>query len=264
MKVACLIHPKLRRYKQVATAMMDGIGRCGDVAYAHPVDAPRLKGADVGVCYGWNRHAQYDTYPRFVYADLGYWHRDTHYRLVVGAWSPERYVRANLSRSRLDRLGVQVQPWRTGGDTIVIAGSTGKSCIEHGIGYRAWEARVASQLRDCGKRVVYRPKPTDRNRAPLKGVEYDEGPLAETLSRACALVTHHSNAAVDALVAGVPVHCETGVAAAFSIPLEQVANPPCLEGREQFLSDVAWLNWSVDEMRSGAAWAHMKERGLLC
>lgn len=264
LKVACLVHPTLSRYRKVADAMIFGIARCGDTAYAHSIDAPMLKNADVAVCYGWKRNAQYRDYPRFVYADLGYWHRDTHYRLVAGSWSPDGYVRAQLPRSRLDLLGVSVNPWRTDGDTIVIAGSTGKSCVEHGLGYREWETRVAAQLQGCGKRVVYRPKPTDRNKAPLRGVEYDYGPLAETLARSWALVTHHSNAAVEALVAGVPVHCETGAAAAFSVPLDQIANPPLLEGREQFLADVAWLNWSVDEMRSGAAWAHMKERGLLC
>lgn len=244
--------------------MIAGIGRCGDIAYAHPINDPPLRQADVGVCYGWKRHAQYQGYPRFVYADLGYWHRDTHYRLVAGGWSPERYVRAGLPCSRLDLLGVKVQPWRTGGDTVVIAGSTAKSCVEHGLKYRGWEARVAAQLSDCGKRVVYRPKPTDRNKAPLPGVEYDEAPLAESLARACAVVTHHSNAAVEALVAGIPVHCETGVAAAFSVPLSEIAQPQLMEGREQFLADVAWLNWSLEEMRSGAAWDHMKERGLLC
>jgi hypothetical protein len=223
-----------------------------------------LKGADVGVCYGWKRHAQYEGYPRFVYADLGYWHRDTHYRLVAGGWSPEQYVRASLPHSRLDILGVKVKPWQRGGDTIVIAGSTVKSCIDHGMKYREWEMRAAEQLRGCGKRIVYRPKPTDKCKSPLPGVEYDVAPFEESIARACALVTHHSNAAVDALVAGVPVHCETGVGAAFSVSLSQIANPPLMEGREQFIADVAWLNWSLGEMRSGAAWAHMKERGLLC
>jgi hypothetical protein len=77
-------------------------------------------------------------------------------------------------------------------------------------------------------------------------------------------VTHHSNTAIDALVEGIPVHCEEGAAAAFSVPLETAANPERLEGREQFIADVSWLNWSVQEMERGESWAHMKERGLVC
>lgn len=264
LKVAVLIHPKLGRYRVVAEAMTIGIGRCGDLPYIHPIFAAPMRNADVAVCYGWKLHQRYANYPRFVYADLGYWHRETSYRLVVDGWSPHLYVRAGLPASRLKRLGVEVQPWRTGGDTITIAGSTGKSSVEHGLAYRAWEIDVVRQLQGCGKRIAYRPKPTDRDKAPIAGAEYDVGPIDCALRRSCAVVTHHSNAAVEALVAGVPVHCETGVAAAFSVPLAEVANPPLLEGREQFLADTAWLNWSLDEMRSGAAWAHMKERGLLC
>lgn len=263
IKVACLIHPTLRRYRLVAEAMMAGINRCGDVAYAHPLHAKPMKHADVGVCYGWKNHARYVGYPQYVYADIGYWNRETSYRVTVGGWSPDPYVRAGLPASRLQSLGVTVKPWREGGDTIVIAGSTGKSCVEHGLAYREWEMAVAEKLRDCGKRVAYRPKPTDKFKSPISGIEYDDAPMQESMSRACALVTHHSNAAIEALVEGVPVHCTTGAAAAFSVPLNEIAQAPRLEGREQFLADVAWLNWRLDEMRSGACWSHMKERGLI-
>lgn len=264
LKVACLTHPGKRRYRLVAEAMAVGVARCGDVPYLHSVSGPKMQLADVAVCYGWKKRAQYIGYPKFVYADLGFWRRDTHYRLVVGGWGPERYVRAGLPSSRLAKLGVDIKPWKEGGDTIIIAGSTGKSCAEHGIAYRSWEMRAAQLLRDSGKRIVYRPKPTDPFKAPLPGVEYDQLPIDESLSGACALVTHHSNAAVHALAAGIPIHCEVGAAAAFSVPMFDIANTPRLDGREQFLADVAWLNWSLDEMRAGEAWAHMKERGLLC
>lgn len=264
LRAACLTHPAQRRYRWVAEAMIEGIRRAGDVAYSHSINLAIMRQANVGVCYGWKRRASFLGYPRFVYADLGYWQRETHYRLVVGAWSPERYVRAGLPHTRLDQLGVEIQPVRMGGDTIIIAGSTMKSCIAHGIQYRAWETEMAERLQGCGKRVVYRPKPRDLHKSPIPGAGYDIAPIEESLSRACALITHHSNAAIDALVEGVPVHCVTGAAAAFSVPLSEIANAEMPPGRVQFLADVSWLNWSLDEMRSGAAWIHMKERGLLC
>lgn len=99
---------------------------------------------------------------------------------------------------------------------------------------------------------------------PIPGAGYDQRPISEALGNAWAWVTHHSNSAVDALLAGVPAHCEMGAAAALSIPLDQIAEPVLPAGRDQFLADVAWLQWSLDEMRSGAAWAHLKDRGLVC
>lgn len=264
IRVACLTHAVNKRYRGFAEAMASGIAICGDVGYVHPLNAARIPAATVGASYGWKWRAKYQCYDQFVYGDLGYWNRETSYRLVVGGWSPESYVRAGLPHGRLRDLGVEVKPVNTSGDTIVIAGCSAKSSIEHGLIYRKWEVDTAEALQGCGKRIVYRPKPTDKMRSPIPGTEYDDGPIEATLARASAFVSHHSNACIDALVAGVPVHCVTGAAAAFSVPLADIAGADMPEGREQFLADVAWLNWSLEEMRRGEAWRHLKERGLIC
>lgn len=265
LKVICLTHYQQHRYRDIATAMATGIKACGDVPIIREISStPRTEGIDCAVAYGWKRRHVFQQYPRFIYADLGYWHRESYYRLSINGWSPDGYVSAGLSSDRLSSFGVTIKPWRSSGDEIVIAGSTAKSCAEHGYSYMHWERQAAEDLKDCGKRIVYRPKPRDRWARPIEGIGYDTRPIAEALQSAWAWVTHHSNSAIDALTAGVPVHCETGAAAAFSVPMDQMADPPLLEGREQFLADVAWLQWTLDEIRSGKAWAHMKERGLLC
>lgn len=260
--VACLTH-HLRRYRNVAEAMAEGIDRCGDRAILRDIHHPPIP-ADCAVMWGWKRHALYASYRQFIYADLGFWGRDRYLRLSVNGWSPERYVCAGLPATRLDAMGLTVKPWRTDGREIVIAGSTAKACIEHGLGYMEWERDVAARLAGCGRPIVYRPKPTDRNARPIAGVEFDRRPIDEAVGSAWAWVTHHSNSAVDALLAGVPAHCATGAAAAFSVPLDQIAEPPLMEGRESFLADVAWLQWTLPEIRSGACWSHLKERGLVC
>lgn len=261
--VACLTSPAQKRYRLIAEAMAAGIARCGDRAKLVSMHGQH-EAADVGVMYGWKRHAKLERYPRFVYADLGYWHRDRYYRLAAGGWGPESYVRAGLPTVRFESLGLQVKPWREEGTGIIVAGATAKAAIEHGLGYTQWERQAIAQLQGCGRPVVYRPKPNDPMAAPLPGAGYDTRPISEALSSAWAWVTHHSNSAVDALLAGIPVHCEIGAAAAMSVPLDQIAAAPLPVGREQFLADVAWLQWTVEEMRSGEAWAHLKERGLVC
>lgn len=262
MKVACLMTFGNRRYRLVANAMAAGIIRCGDQAVICP--AASTPNADAAILYGWKFSPFLKRYPRFAYADLGFWQRDTHYRITVGGWGSERYVRAGLDSARLESLGVEIKPWRSAGDEILIIGSSRKSAQQHGFDYMQWERQAAEQLKSTGKRIVYRPKPSDKERQPIAGCGYDERPLEESLGQAWAVVTHHSNAAVMALAAGVPVHCQTGAAAAFSVPMESLVDPELLPGREQFLADVAWLQWTLDEMKSGACWAHLKERGLMC
>ncbi len=261
IQATCLTISRLQRYRRVANAMSEGIQACGDRAAIREIG--QSGPGTVGVGYGWKHRANLMKFSRFVYADLGFWQRDKYYRITANGWGPESYVRAGLPDTRFKALGLSIEPWRKGKE-ILIAGSSEKSCTQHGFRYMEWEAKTAQALKGCGYEVVYRPKPTDPNAKPLQGVRYDRRPLSEALASAHALVTHHSNTAIDALLAGVPVHCVTGAAAAFSVPLSQIANPPRLVGREQFLYDVAWLQWTEDEMRSGACWSHLKERGLVC
>ncbi len=260
MKVACLMTFGNRRYRRVADAMSQGIKRCGDEAMICPAAASPC--ADAAVIYGWKFNQYLKRYPRFVYADLGFWKREEYYRITVGAWGSESYVSAGLSSERLESFGVEVKPWNETGNEILIVGSSRKSAQQHGFEYMQWERQAAEAVKGFGKPIVYRAKPSDGERRPIDGIGYDERPLEESLASAYAVVTHHSNVAVQALAAGVPVHCVTGAAAAFSVPMASLGERR--EGREQFLSDVAWLQWSIAEMKSGACWTHLKERGLLC
>lgn len=252
MDVACLSMPSRQRSRHIAQAMAEGIRRAGDRL------VPVTGVADACVGYGWKFVPMMKRHKAFAYADLGYWGRDSYYRFSVNGWSPERYVRQGLPRDRFDRLSLTIKPWRTDGKEIIVAGSTAKACADHGFSYQGWEAKTIARLKGCGRPVVYRPKPKDLNATSL-GVPMDRRPISEALGSAYAVVTHHSNTAVDALLAGIPVHCETGAAAAFSVPLEEIHEAPLLEGREQFLWDVAWLQWTLDEMRSGEAWTHIRQ-----
>lgn len=261
LSVACLVRTGQRRSRIVAEAMCEGIRRCGDKPQVCAMWAPAK--ADVAFSYGWKHRARFKHYPAFVYADLGYWQRDSYYRLSVGGWGPEGYVCAGLPRSRFTALGLEIKPWNSGTE-VIVAGSTQKAATDHGMAYMEWERRAIKRLISYGLNPIYRPKPNDPNARPIESAGYDHRPISEALRNARVWVTHHSNSAVDALLAGVPVHCEIGAAAALSMTFDQIPNAPRREGREAFLADVAWLQWTLDEMRTGEPWMHLKERGLLC
>lgn len=258
MDVLCLAQSGNTRSKNIARAMVDGINASGD---RPEYSFQSLGKQPVVVSYGWKRNKVYRQHPSFIYADLGYWNRDEFYRFSVNGWSPEGYVRSGLSASRFEAQGLRIKPWRTKGRDVVVAGCSLKSAQEHGFPHMEWERQAIRKLKTLGLNVVWRPKPNDRYASPLEGLQPDRRPISEVLDTAHGWVTHHSNSAVDALLAGVPVYCETGAAAAFSVPLESMESPELRPGREQFLYDVAWLQWSVAEMRSGECWRHL--RGLL-
>lgn len=254
MRVECVTPGGRSIAKRIASAMAQGVIAAGDKA---TITGLASGAADVAICYGWKYRNRYQR-GRFVYVDLGYWDRDNYYRCVVNGWGPESYLRQGLPSTRFERLGVEVKPWKTG-EEIIIAGGTMKAARDQSVAYQHWEETMAGKLKPLGFPLRYRPKPKEDDAPSIRHAYTDRRPLAESFEAAHVWVTHRSNTAVEAIAAGVPTYCEAGAGAAFSIPFGRISDPPLLEGREQFLSDVAWLQWTLDEMRSGECWRHLRK-----
>ncbi len=131
----------------------------------------------------------------------------------------------------------------------------------------AWERRAVAMIRQHSARpIIYRPKPNWENPLPLQGVETapKDQDLMEALRGCHAVVAHHSNAAVEALVAGIPAFVVEGIALPMGrSDLAMIEQPRYPGTRAQWLADAAWTQWSVAEMSSGAAWRHLKDEGLV-
>lgn len=263
----CLTMPHRPSYRKIAEAMHVGIQACGDHSTLWDIDKGMPPPGDVGVMYGWKRNELLRHYPRFVYGDLAYWRRGTYWKINCNGWSPDSYVRANLHPERWERLGLDIHPPRglygtTPKKKVVVAGQSVKSSVGHGLRYMAWETKWAKKLQALGFEVVYRPKPRDTAKRPIPGVLYDNRPVMDWRD-VHAVVTHHSNIALEAIVQGVPAYCETGAAKVMSFHPDEIQSAAIPEGREQFLWDCAYLQWTLDEMKSGECWTHLKERGLV-
>jgi hypothetical protein len=260
----------------VAEALMLGARRHGwsvDMV-SHWSERPR---GSFLAAYGWKNLGFFETYRAaglpFVYVDLGYWQRKRHkndysgfYKVVVNARHATEYFRRNRPH---DRTGgaPRIEPWRKSGEHIVLAGLSAKSAAAVGLKPLEWETRIIEELAKYTSRpIIYRPKPSWKGAQPIPGMAYS--PRTESISvplaRAWALVTLHSNAALDALAAGVPIYAPEGVASVMSMPsLANIETPEYPEGREQLFADIGYLHWTLAEMTSGKVWAHLKEEGFL-
>lgn len=258
----CLTLPQFHSYRKIANAMHEGIQRCGDKSTLWEIGTGPQPHGDVGVMYGYKRNFMLRQYPRFVYADLSYWKRETHWKINANAWSPDGYVRAGLHPGRWESLHIDIHPERSGPRRqIIVAGASQKSAEQHGFRYMQWETAMARKLAGKGFDLIYRPKPKDPHKRTINGAKSDWGPIR--WDQVHAVVTHHSNLALDALVQGVPVYCETGAAKVMSFHPDEIQSAAIPAGREQFLWDCAYLQWTLEEMKSGECWAHLKERGLV-
>lgn len=208
-----------------------------------------------------------------VYIDLGYWGRrkrtrwDGYHKMAVNNRHPTAYFQRRAhSPDRFAEHHLAIRPWRARGKHILIAGMSAKAAAAEGLLPHKWERETIARLRELTDRpIIYRPKPNWAEAKPLDGSIFDrDTPLERALLNCHAVVTHHSNVAVDALLAGVPCICPGGVASVLSgHDLEQIESPPMPDGREQWAYDLAWTQWSVAEMESGAAFRYLVDEGLI-
>ncbi len=181
----------------------------------------------------------------WYYADHGYFGRFKYYRVTRNAYQHDGV--SGLTRgdpARLEALGVEIKPWRTSGDHVLICPPDQKFAALFGFNAAAWTGHVIAALRALTRRPLR-----------LRGRD-TRGPLADDLAGAWCLVTYVSNAAVEAICAGVPA-IVTGACAArpmAATDLRAVAEPPTPHSREAWAALLANNQWTLDEIRAGQAW----------
>lgn len=213
---------------------------------------------------------------KFMFFDKGYMGRAQYMRVSLNAWQPLAYLqKIKRPPDRFERTGLKLAKRRvsTTGDAILFAGSSQKYCNFHDLGDATFYAeRVIRKLKKRSKRpIIYRPKPSwaanhPDECKPIDGTEFSKPnkSIAEELRRCHLVVTHGSNAAFDALAAGVPVMVlGEGICKPMSMGEEygRLEQPswPNDEERRQFFYDVAYCQFTEDEYRNGTAWRIMRE-----
>lgn len=190
-----------------------------------------------GRCIGW---------------DLGYWHhgQDT-MRVTLDADHPQRWIREEPA-DRWDACGIELREDACEDGPAVIVGLGPKSVRAYGLAPLQWEQAAAARMAKKGRAMVFRPKRASDPR--LRKMPVAIGPIEEVLRGASLVVCRHSNVAIDACIAGVPVICEDGAAVA----LYRHGPAPTREQRLQFLRGLAWWQWKPNEAKD--AWTYLLTR----
>ncbi|HEY5410180.1 MAG TPA: hypothetical protein VIJ94_05570 [Caulobacteraceae bacterium] len=274
-------HPRSRA---VCRAMLEGILHSGDRAIVKSSLYYRIPEGRVGLFYGLAGrlvNALVD-YPRAgrsaIYADLGYWKRKDggrytgYHKLIVNGRHPTDYFqREPHPHDRLEALELDLKPSRRTQGAILIAGMGPKGARAEGFRVNQWEQSVVDEIRKHTDRpIIYRPKPNWAEARPLEGASMPpvSGLLVDGLSDVRCVVSHHSNANVEALCLGVPGFTLEGPALPLSLSTEelQFIETPRFVGydeRRQWAADLAYTQFSIDEMKAGVAWRHLRDEGLV-
>ncbi|HYH39914.1 MAG TPA: hypothetical protein VD860_16960 [Azospirillum sp.] len=184
---------------------------------------------------------------RWLYLDNGYFrpgHYDGYYRVTRDALQHDGSGTA--TPHRWERLGLSIAPWRAGGGHVVVCPPSDIFAGLMGFDARRWLANTLDTLL----------RHTDRDVRIREKTKKPGRPLAADLAGAWALVTHSSNAAVDALLAGVPVFC-TNPCGAYRLgepELKKIESPRRPDDREQWAWNLAANQWTLSEMADGTCW----------
>lgn len=167
------------------------------------------------------------------------------------------------------RWGDLMLPWRDGGRYALLIGQVpGDSALYHlPTGFDAWARTMTDALRLRKYAVRYRPHPfvrKSRDSFCPHGAEYsgtmgnDQGPsLADDLADAALCVTYNSTSGVEAVLAGIPTVTMDEGAMAWPMTAHDCAAPAVRPDRDAWAHDLAWTQWTLEELASGDVWAHL-------
>lgn len=208
--------------------------------------------------------------------DSGYIRRGEYYAVGLGGINAEAdFKNAGSPPDRFNALGVEIKPWRDGGEYVLLCGQR-QIDITLPCPPPQWAAVMRDVIRSVTDLpILYRPYPSEPAvHARIAGALPSRGSLEDDLAGAAMLVTHTSNVVVQALLDGIPcVTTGKGVAdRVVSIRLKPEPEPPLpawargkaalirhvldaprhtLPDRVPFFHDLAYAQWTEDEMKSG-------------
>jgi hypothetical protein len=145
------------------------------------------------------------------------------------------------SERRWPSFGIEVKPWRTEGDHILVVPQRGMGVAPVAMP-RGWTSDVLARLAPITKRPIVVRYPQDRIH-----------PFEPELRGAHAVVTWASGAGVKAIINGVPVFYEMPhwIGAYAAINGLTSLELPYLGERDTFFHRLSWAMWRAEEIERG-------------
>lgn len=144
---------------------------------------------------------------------------------------------------------LMMEPRRKNGDHILLCPPDNVWAKYEGFDEDIWTSDIMAEIkRNTDRPIRLRPRQCRR-------------PLSDDLRECWALVTHHSNVAVEAVLAGVPVFVTSNCASLTvgNTDLRTLDNPyfPDETEREQWAVSLCANQFTLDQIRSGLCWRHI-------
>lgn len=181
----------------------------------------------------------------FYFIDSGYYKSDKQLLRIVKNDYQNCKIDGKYDDERVLQHGIELQPWKKDGENIILCPSSDKVYTSYKTTKERWmENMIGYMSNHSNRNVIIREKSND---VPFSTFLQESNPFA--------LVAYHSNTAVEAAIAGIPVFVDQ------QNPAMPIANGnPSLIEKPHYLDRERWINWlsykvfTFEEIFNGHAW----------
>lgn len=201
--------------------------------------------------------------PRLIMIESAFIDRKRYWQVGYGGSSGHADFRnKNSPGDRWKALGISCKPWRRQPNGhIIVCGQVPWDTQVQDLNHQQWCRNTVDFF--TGRKVLFRPHPRMRTNVRAQyGIPqhlYAPNSFEECCVLAKCFVTWNSTSAVDALVQGVPVIVMDRGSIAWGLALHSLFETDYLiyPDRTQWSHDLAYTQWTPEEMRSGLVWRHL-------
>lgn len=171
------------------------------------------------------------------------------------------YYNQNMPDDRFKKLEIELAPWRTPNKNCLMFGQLPFGIGTQHIDIRAWYRYCLTYFKDNRISVFYCEHPNvehafTHHKYRIKNISYKD----RTNEKIGFAIAFSSNAIVDAIVNGIPPIAMSQLSPAYKVCTKDFTEYEQIKlfDREKWLSDMAYTQWSINEMESGECWNHLR------
>lgn len=289
-------HPRFRRMLELFTA---GIRAQGDESYVvSHVDTDALSSCDVAVIFGsWKdrpdlhhkvKNIVVSKAKQFIVCETPILGRkevknvgdDDWYRIGLNGFL-EDTGEFNNKRKNSDRweiikkeFNLEIEPWQGNGKNILVVLQVPGDASLNGIDINQWAVDTVTEIRKYSDRPIILRAPQVHKVFDHKllqklidetdNIEFQKGEkenLIPTIKSCFCTVAYSSGLSVESALLGIPAFALSKSNFAYRLGNNHIKNieKPKYNDRQQWLNNLSYAQWSLQEIEKGLPWQHLRE-----
>ncbi len=170
------------------------------------------------------------------------------------------------------RIDIQLKPWKDDGDFVLLALQLPGDASLMGTDHFEWAPKIAHELNAISNKPIKirphpltKPKHVDLLAKSLRKYNFIDPKITNStiyddIKKASCLVTFSSGSSIDAITAGTPVIALNKGCLSYPISGHSISdvNDPPKPDRMNHLYNLAYAQWSLEEMEEGLPWLHLR------